>query len=104
MSVLLSHAKNHFGIRCFNCPECSFKGSDIGVVSSHISRKHPESEETPSDNSVENNKEAWQKLACCCFPDLEGTLMDALSDSRKADLKRKSTVQPETTLKKQIRQ
>jgi len=104
ISVLLTHARNHFGIRCFNCPECSFKSSEIGVVSNHISRKHPESQEIPIDNSIENNKEAWQKLACCCFPDLESTLVEALCDSRKADLKRKSTIQPETNSKKQIRQ
>uniref|UniRef100_A0AC34Q2C8 C2H2-type domain-containing protein n=1 Tax=Panagrolaimus sp. JU765 TaxID=591449 RepID=A0AC34Q2C8_9BILA len=102
ISVLLSHARSHFGIRCFSCTKCPYKSTDFGTVSAHMERKHPDTNDRPVDCSIESNRDAWQKLACYCFPDLENSLKEALSVVKKPELKRKSAAYGTSVHKKHI--
>lgn len=89
ISVLLAHAKNHFGIQTFTCAICSYRANDYGTVSAHMERRHPEAEdERPIDTSIEENRDSWLKLSCYCFPDLENSFKETLG--RRNDLKRRS--------------
>uniref|UniRef100_A0A915DK23 C2H2-type domain-containing protein n=1 Tax=Ditylenchus dipsaci TaxID=166011 RepID=A0A915DK23_9BILA len=72
LSNLLVHAKRHYVIKQFRCPECTHSCVDISSMRMHISIKHPEAESVkPIDLISEDLKVAWLDTIKKCFPHLQ---------------------------------
>uniref|UniRef100_A0A7E4VRC1 C2H2-type domain-containing protein n=1 Tax=Panagrellus redivivus TaxID=6233 RepID=A0A7E4VRC1_PANRE len=102
ISVLLNHARNHFGIKAFSCPACNFEAPETYTVVAHITEEHRNCQNTPVDCSIDRHKAAWRKLACLCFPSLVDSLNEALAGSQKHKYKRHAPFPVERQKKKQI--
>ncbi|KAI1730167.1 transcription factor lir-3 [Ditylenchus destructor] len=76
MTGLLEHAKRHYVVKQFRCPDCTHACVDISSMRTHISIKHPGSESEPIDLLSDDLQVAWVDTMKKCFPHLHDRIDD----------------------------
>lgn len=50
LSSLMSHAKRHYHMKQYQCPECPYSSSEAAHARTHMALKHPQIGTKPIDN------------------------------------------------------
>ncbi|KAH7713937.1 zinc finger protein [Aphelenchoides avenae] len=99
LSNLMNHAKRHYIVKQFRCPECSHSCVENASMRTHIAIKHPGTNAEPLDIYDEDLQSAWIDVLKQCFPSLSDRIDNyqfRYRESSAAPIK--SSKEPPTTV------